>query len=87
MSTLTGMTSIKVHTTLERSSIMIENTQRACLIARILAVSDPSDQSTSEGTESPACIDERTTEGLANIIISVPSTSFKYKDADQYGIS
>ena len=65
---------------------MIENTQKACLIARILAVSYPSDQSPSEGTESTTCIDESTTERLANANISGPITLSKYKAVDQYGI-
>lgn len=86
MSTLTGMISIKVRTTPERSSIMIENTQKACLIARILAVSYPFNQSPSEGTESITCIDESTTERLANANISGLITLSKYKAVDQYGI-
>ena len=70
----------------ESSNIIIENTQKACFIARILAVLYPFDQSPSEGTESTTCIDERTTERLANINISGPITLSRYMAVDQYGI-
>ena len=86
ISTLTGTTIIKVHTTPERNIIIIENTQKACLISRILVQSYPSDQSPSEGTESSTCIDERMTDRLANTNISRPITLSRYKAVDQYGI-
>jgi hypothetical protein len=81
------MTSIKVHITPETSSIMIENTQKARLIARTPNMSDRSDQSPSEGTESTTCIEERTIERLVNRNMSGPITSLKYKAVDQCGIS